>query len=72
MFFGRGISLPNIFVRKLRGMFFCGNMPRMPSDLPEIGHPQLVSEFLNGQRYLNTQQIRTLNERFHVSPAVFL
>jgi len=41
------------------------------SDLPEIGTQGVVSEVLNGKRELNARQIRSLAERFHVSPAVF-
>jgi HTH-type transcriptional regulator/antitoxin HigA len=43
-----------------------------PSDLPEIGNIDEVSEIINGQRELKARQIRDLSERFHVSPEVFL
>jgi Predicted transcription regulator containing HTH domain len=42
------------------------------SDLPEVGSQGVVSEILNGKRELNVRQIRTLAERFHVSPAAFM
>ena len=41
------------------------------SDLPEIGSQGVVSEILNGKRKLNVRQIKTLAERFQVSPATF-
>ena len=41
------------------------------SDLPEVGSQGVVSEILSGKRMLNVRQIRTLSERFGVSPAVF-
>lgn len=37
----------------------------------ELGGQSVVSEILNGKRELNIRQIRSLSERFHVSPAVF-
>lgn len=42
-----------------------------PKDLPELGNPSEVSDLLTGKRLLNTQQVRTLSERFQVSPALF-
>jgi HTH-type transcriptional regulator / antitoxin HigA len=42
------------------------------SDLPEIGSQGVVSEIMNGKRELNIRQIRSLAERFRVSPSVFL
>jgi HTH-type transcriptional regulator / antitoxin HigA len=42
------------------------------SDLPEIGSQGVVSEILSGKRELNVRQIRTLAQRFHVSPVVFI
>lgn len=42
------------------------------SDLPEIGSQGVVSEILNGKRELNVRQIRSLAQRFHVSPGVFI
>jgi HTH-type transcriptional regulator/antitoxin HigA len=44
----------------------------MPSDLPEVGNANEVLDILNGKRWLNSQQIRALSERFQVPPAVFL
>ncbi|OAD22490.1 transcription regulator [Candidatus Thiomargarita nelsonii] len=41
------------------------------SDFPEIGDQQKVLGILNGEQQLNTQQIRALSERFHVSQMVF-
>lgn len=43
-----------------------------PSDLPELGTPDIVSEILNGERELTAKQIRALAARFDVSPAVFV
>jgi len=43
-----------------------------PSDLPEIGPPDMVSNILSGRRELTVSQIRALAERFHVSTAVFI
>jgi HTH-type transcriptional regulator/antitoxin HigA len=43
-----------------------------PDDLPEIGSQDKVTEILSGKRDLNVQQIRTLSQRFQVSPAVFI
>lgn len=40
-------------------------------DLPELGNPSEVSDLLTGKRLLNTQQVRTLSERFQVSSALF-
>ena|ERR1039457_2871358 len=41
-------------------------------DLVDVfGTPSIVSEVLNGKRELNKEQIRRLNERFHVSPELF-
>ena len=42
------------------------------SDLPEIGSQGVVSEILNGRRELNVRHIRSLANRFSVSPAVFI
>ena len=42
------------------------------SDLKELGSQGVVSEILNGKRQLNIRQIKTLSERFNVSPAVFI
>ena len=43
-----------------------------PSDLPEVGSQEVVSDILNGKRLLAVGQIRSLSERFNVSPAVFV
>ena len=40
-------------------------------DLPEIGSQSLVSKILNGERQLTLEHIRSLSERFGVSPAIF-
>ncbi len=42
------------------------------SDLPEIGSQGIVSEILAGKRELNIRQVRSLSERFGVSPATFV
>lgn len=42
------------------------------ADLPEIGSQGVVSEILNGKRTLNMRQIKSLAERFHVEPSVFI
>jgi len=52
--------------------FFMDEHGLTPSDLPEIGSLDVVSEILNGKRELDVRQIRALAERFHVSPAVFI
>ncbi len=41
-------------------------------DLPEIGSQGVVSEILSGKRDLNIRQVRTLAQRFSVSPATFV
>jgi len=41
-------------------------------DLAEVGSQGVVSEILNGKRELNVRQIRSLANRFNVSPAVFV
>ena len=41
-------------------------------DMKEIGSQGVVSEILNGKRFLNTRQIKTLSKRFNVSPAIFV
>lgn len=43
-----------------------------PSDLPELGTPDIVWEILNGRRELTVKHLHALAARFHVSPAVFL
>lgn len=43
-----------------------------PSDLPEIGSPETVSEILNGKSELTVKHLHALAVRFHVSPTVFV
>ena len=43
-----------------------------PSNLPEVGSQEVVSDLLSGKRPLTVKQIKALSERFHVSPAVFV
>ena len=43
-----------------------------PADLPNLGSPDFVLKILNGERDLTITHIRTLAERFQVSPAVFV
>ena len=43
-----------------------------PTDLPNLGSPDLVLEILNGKRDLTVKHIHVLAERFQVSPAVFV
>ena len=43
-----------------------------PADIPELGSPDAVERFLAGQHELSASQIRSLAERFHVSPAAFI
>ena len=43
-----------------------------PMDLPELGLPDTVLEILKGKRDLTVTHIRTLAERFQVSPTVFV
>jgi HTH-type transcriptional regulator / antitoxin HigA len=43
-----------------------------PSDLPEIGTPDMISEILGGERELTVKHLQALATRFHVSPAVFV
>ena len=42
------------------------------SDLPEIGSPEVVSRIINGTKQLELEQIRSLANRFQVSPSVFI
>lgn len=42
------------------------------SDLPEVASQGVISEILSGRRELNVRQIRTLADRFGVSPAAFM
>lgn len=41
------------------------------TDLQDVGSQGVVSEILSGKRSLNVRQIKTLSERFHVSPSTF-
>jgi len=43
-----------------------------PSDLPEIGTPDIILEILDGERELTVKHLQALAARFHVSPAVFV
>ena len=43
-----------------------------PSNLPEVGSQEVVSDILSGKRPLTVKQIKGLSERFNVSPAVFI
>ncbi|MDB9527583.1 hypothetical protein PN498_16425 [Oscillatoria sp. CS-180] len=43
-----------------------------PNDLPEVGSQYEVAAILSGQQELSLQQIRSLSQRFQVSPAVFV
>ena len=42
------------------------------TDLPELGPPDIILEILKGKRDLTVTHIRTLAERFQISPAVFV
>ena len=41
-------------------------------DLPELGTSDTLSRILDGRQELTVRQIRSLAERFHVSPATFV
>ncbi len=41
------------------------------NDLPEIGTQGVVSVILSGNRSLNIRQVRSLSERFSLSPGTF-
>ena len=43
-----------------------------PTDIPELGPPDIVLEILNGKRDLTVTHIHALAETFQVSPAVFV
>jgi HTH-type transcriptional regulator/antitoxin HigA len=43
-----------------------------PNDLSEIADVDELLEIINGDKELNALQIRSLSNRFHVSPAVFI
>ncbi len=42
-----------------------------PSDMPEIGNQDVLSELLAGKRELSVDHIRALSKRFGLSPATF-
>jgi HTH-type transcriptional regulator / antitoxin HigA len=42
------------------------------TDLPELGTPALIARILAGEEEMSVQQVRSLAERFHVSPAAFI
>ena len=42
------------------------------SDLKDIGSQGVVSEILRGKRELNIRQIKTLANKFSISPTVFI
>lgn len=41
------------------------------ADVPEIGSKSMVSRVLSGERGLNKKHIKTLSERFQISPSFF-
>lgn len=43
-----------------------------PTDLPNLGSPDIILEILKGERDLTVTHIHILAERFQVSPAVFV
>jgi len=43
-----------------------------PSNFPEIGNEEIVSQLLAGKRELTVKNIRALSRRFGVSPATFI
>ena len=43
-----------------------------PSNLPEMGNQEVVSDILSNKKPLTVKQIKVLSERFNVSPAVFV
>ena len=42
------------------------------NDFPELGNPDTLSKILDGKQELTLGQIRSLAERFQVSPATFV
>jgi HTH-type transcriptional regulator/antitoxin HigA len=52
--------------------FFMEQHELTSSDLPELGATQRVTELLNGKIELTVSEIRTLANRFQVSPAIFI
>lgn len=52
--------------------FFMEEHGVRPNDFPEIGSQLEVEEILSRKRELTLQQIRSLSNRFNVSPEVFL
>jgi HTH-type transcriptional regulator/antitoxin HigA len=52
---------------------FCMDEHRLaPSDLEEIGPEKMIADILNRKQELTARQIRVLEEKFHVSPALFV
>lgn len=47
------------------------NNLRQKDLLGVFGTPSIVSEVLHGKRFLTTEHIRRLSQRFHVSPEIF-
>ena len=43
-----------------------------PTDLPNLGSPNIVLEILNGEQDLTVKHIHALAKTFQVSPAVFV
>ena len=52
--------------------FLMGEHNLKPSDLPEMGNQEVISDILSGKKPLTVKQIKALSERFNVSPAVFV
>jgi HTH-type transcriptional regulator/antitoxin HigA len=42
------------------------------TELPEVGPPKLLKRYLAGNAELSIDQVRSLAQRFHVSPAAFI
>lgn len=42
------------------------------TDLPEIGTSEMILTIINGQQDLTVKQLKSLSERFQVSPAIFI
>ena len=52
--------------------FFMEEHELSKEDFPELGTPDTVSRILDGKQELTLGQIRSLAERFQVSPATFV
>jgi len=52
--------------------FFMEQHGLTSADLPELGSTERVTDLLNGKGELTVPEIRTLANRFQVSPAVFI